>query len=225
VTAKIAKQNGGEVIGTEFFPLDVNQFGATIANIQAAKPDVVINTFVGPAHASFYGQWAAAGMKSRIPLASQTYGEVGEHTFMPPEVSEGIVVSYCYVDEIDTPANKAFLDKYRAKYGPKFYISDLGMGTLIGWKMWEAAVRKAGSVDRMKVIEALESGIEIDTPSGKVSMDGRTHHCVLNMYLCEVKDRKFQILKTFEKVPPSDTAGVCDLIQKPDTNTQFVPEL
>ena len=224
-TAKIAKENGGEVIGTEFFPLDVNNFGATIANIQSAKPDVVINTFVGPAHASFYGQWAAAGMKSRIPLASQTYGEVGEHTFMPPEVSEGIVVSYCYVDEIDTPANKAFLDKYRSKYGPKFYISDLGMATLIGWKMWEAAVHKAGSVDRLKVIKALEAGIEVDTPSGKICMDGHTHHCVLNMYLCEVKNRKFEILKTFQHVPPSDTAGVCDLIRSPETNTQFEPKL
>lgn len=224
-TAKIAKEHGGEVIATEFFPLDVNNFGATIANIQGAKPDVVINTFVGPAHASFYGQWAAAGMKGRIAVASQTYGEVGEHISMPQEVSEGIIVSYSYVDEIDTPANKAFLDQYRSKFGPKFYISDLGMATLIGWKMWEAAVRKAGTVDRMEVIKALESGIEVDTPSGKVGMDGHTHHCVLNMYLCEVKNRKFEILKTFNKVAPTDTAGVCDLIRHPDTNKQFEPKL
>jgi branched-chain amino acid transport system substrate-binding protein len=224
-TAKIAKEHGGEVVGTEFFPLDVNNFGATIANIQAAKPDAVVNTFVGPAHASFYGQWAAAGMKGRIALASQTYGEVGEHIAMPQEVSEGIIVSYSYVDEIDTPANKAFLDQYRAKYGPRFYISDLGMATLIGWKMWEAAVRKAGSIDRLKVTQALESGIEVDTPSGKVRMDGATHHCVMTMYLCEVKNRKFEILKTFRNVPPSDTAGVCDLLRHPDTNAQFEPKL
>jgi branched-chain amino acid transport system substrate-binding protein len=198
-TTKIARENGGEVIATEFFPLNVNSFGATITKIQAAKPDVVVNTFVGPAHASFYGQWAAAGMKKQIALASQTYGEVGEHISMPQEVSEGIVVSYCYVDELDTPANKAFLDRYRAKHSEKFYISDLGMGSWISWKMWEAAVRKAGTIDRMKVIEALESGIEIDTPSGKVAMDARTHHCVLNMYICEVKGRKFEILKDARK--------------------------
>ncbi len=224
-TAKIAKENGGEVIGTEFFPLDVNNFGPTIVKIQAAKPDVVINTFVGPAHASFYGQWAAAGMKARIPLASQTYGEVGEHISMPQEVSEGIVVSYCYVDELDTPANKAFLEKYRNKYGPQFYISDLGMATLTGWKMYEAAVRKAGTIDRMKVIEALETGIAIDTPSGKVAMDAQTHHCVLNMYICEVKGRKFEILKTLPQIKPTDTVGVCDLLRNPDTNTQYEPKL
>jgi urea transport system substrate-binding protein len=224
-TAKIARENGGEVIATEFFPLNVNSFGASITKIQAAKPDIVLNTFVGPAHASFYGQWAATGMKKEIAVASQTYGEVGEHISMPPEVSEGIVVSYCYVDELDTPANKAFLDRYRAKHGSKFYISDLGMASWISWKMWEAAVRKAGTIDRVKVIEALESGIEIDTPSGKVAMDARTHHCVLNMYICEVKGRKFEILKTQAKVPPTDTQGVCDLVRNPDTNTQYEPKL
>ncbi len=36
-TRKIAKENGAEVIASEFFPLDVNQFGPTIGKIQAAR--------------------------------------------------------------------------------------------------------------------------------------------------------------------------------------------
>ena len=36
-TRKIAKENGAEVIASEFFPLDVSQFGPTIGKIQAAK--------------------------------------------------------------------------------------------------------------------------------------------------------------------------------------------
>src|SRR5690606_4180500 len=147
----------------EFFPLDVAQFGPTISKIQAAKPDFIVNTFVGPAHASFYGQWAGAGLKKDIPIASQTFGEAGEQLRMPPELSEGSFVCYHYFEEIDTPANKAFLERFRAKFGKDYgYISDLGMSEYMGVKLWAEGVKKAGATDREKVIKALESGISID---------------------------------------------------------------
>src|SRR3546814_4932349 len=76
--AHYAKLNGGEVIQTDFFPLDVSDFGATIAKIQSAKPDMVMSALVGGAHLSFYRQWAASGMKAKIPMASTTRSE--EHT-------------------------------------------------------------------------------------------------------------------------------------------------
>ena len=42
----------------------------------------------------------------------------------------------------------------------------------------------------MKVIEALETGISIDAPSGKVTIDPPTHHCVLDVHIAEVADKK-----------------------------------
>ena len=45
-------------------------------------------------------------MKKQIPLASQTFGEVGEHKFMPPEIADDIMVCYSYIEEIDTPAKR-----------------------------------------------------------------------------------------------------------------------
>ena len=64
---RYVEQNGGEVVETEFFPLDVTQFGATISKIQAAAPDMVMSVLVGTGHLGFYRQWAASGMKSKIP--------------------------------------------------------------------------------------------------------------------------------------------------------------
>ncbi|MGI9357204.1 MAG: transporter substrate-binding protein, partial [Rhizobiaceae bacterium] len=59
---KYVKDNGGEAVAVEFFPLDVTNFGPTIKKIQAAKPDMVMSALVGGAHVSFYRQYAAAGM-------------------------------------------------------------------------------------------------------------------------------------------------------------------
>jgi branched-chain amino acid transport system substrate-binding protein len=225
-TRKIAKENGAEVIASEFFPLDVNQFGPTIGKIQAAKPNFIVNTFVGPGHAAFYGQWAGAGMKKEIPIASQTFGEAGEHLRMPQEISEGIFVCYNYFEELDRPANKAFLERFRKKFGANYgYISDLGMSEYMGVRIWSEAVKKAGSVDREPVIKALEAGLSLEGPGGTMAVDPKTHHFVFDMHLAEAKSRKFEILQSFAQVQPTNPDGVCDLLKNPATNQQFEPKL
>ena len=225
-TRKIAADNGASVVASEFFPLDVAQFGATISKIQAAKPAFLVNTFVGPAHASFYGQWAAAGMKKEIPIASQTFGEGGEILMMPPPVAEGITVCYDYLDEVDTPANQTFLQQFRTKFGNDYgYIGNLGVNEYQGVLLWAEAVKKAGTTDRDPVIKALESGISIAGPAGKVSIDPTTHHCIFDMYLAESgENKKFKILEKYDQVRPTNPNNACDLIKHPDANTQFQPE-
>ena len=88
------------MVGADFFPLDVTDFGATIKKIQAAKPDMVISVLVGGAHVSFYRQWAAAGMKQAIPMASTTFGAGNENRLLTPEEADGIIVSYAYFQEL-----------------------------------------------------------------------------------------------------------------------------
>ena len=114
---KYARENGGEVVASDFFPLDVTDFGPTIKKIQAAKPDIVVSALVGGAHISFYRQWAAAGMKTRIPMASTTFGGGNESLVLSPEEGDGITGAFSYFQEVDTPANKAFLEKFKAKLG------------------------------------------------------------------------------------------------------------
>ena len=224
-TRKLASDLGAKVIASEFFPLDVAQFGPTINKIQAAKPDFIVNTFVGPAHASFYGQWTAAGMKKQIPIASQTFGEGGEVVRMPPEVSDGIVVCYNYLDEIDSPANAAFLKRFQAKFGNDYgYIGDLAVAEYQGIMLWAEAVKKAGKLNREDVIKAMGSGLAITGPSGRVVVDPITHHCVFDMYLAVAgADKRFKILQKFDQVKPTNPDNVCNLVKNPNTNQQFEP--
>ena len=104
---KFARDGGGETVAADFFPLDATNFGPTIRKIQAEAPDMVVSVLVGGAHMSFYRQWAAAGMKPRIPLASTTFGVGNEHRVLSPEESEGIIACYGYFAELDTPANRS----------------------------------------------------------------------------------------------------------------------
>ena len=223
---KAAKENGGSVVGEEFFPLDVNQFGPTISKIQAAKPDFVMNVFVGPAHGSFYGQWAAAGMNKRIPMVSTTFGAAGEVVAMPTEMSNGIMTAGSYYEDLDTPENKAWLAKFQKRNGTKYgYLTDVPPKDWYGWTLWAAAVREAGSVDREKVIRVMEAGLKIDGPGGPITVEPKTHHCYMDMNLAEATNGRFKILKSFPNIAPTNTGGECDLLARPDTNVMYEPKI
>jgi branched-chain amino acid transport system substrate-binding protein len=220
---KFVLENGGSVASIDFFPLDVTNFGPAISKIEAAKPDMIVSALVGGAHISFYRQWAAAGMTKKIPLASTTFAGGNEHIVLSPAECNGFLVSYNYFQNLDTPENKAFKARFYKRFGKDYpNITELAMGTYQGFKLWAAGVKKAGSVDRMKVIKALESGISIDAPSGKVTLDPPTHHCVLNVSIAEVKDKQLDVIKTFPQQKPSDTSAVCNLIKNPHDNQQYV---
>lgn len=221
---RLAAEHGGEVVGVELFPMDASNFNATIAKIQAAGPNAIINSFVGPAHGSFYGQWAASGMKGKVALASQTFGDVGEHLLMPKEITNGVIVCTNYFEELDLPANKAFVKAYRDA-GNKDYVSNTTMNEYVALQLWVAAVKKAGSLDRTAVLKALESGLSIDAPHGKVALDPATHHCSYDMYLAEVRDGGYRVLEKSSAVTAIDMVGQCDLVKSPATNQQFEPKI
>ena len=70
-------------------------------------------------------------------------------------------------------------------------------------------------MERVPVIEALRSGIGIDGPSGRVTIEPKTNHALQTVYLAELKDQAFNIIETFEAQPPTDTLLVCDLVATP----------
>jgi ABC-type branched-subunit amino acid transport system substrate-binding protein len=175
---KFVKDNGGETLSVDFFPLDVTNFGSTISKIQAAKPDLLLSALVGGNHTAFYRQWTAAGMKSQIPIASTTFGLVNEPATLDAKESDGILGAYGYFEELTTDASKAYVAKMKAKMADVPYISELACCTYEGLHLWANAVKQAGALDRMKVTEALESGMSFDGPSGKVTIDKPTHHTI-----------------------------------------------
>jgi urea transport system substrate-binding protein len=224
---KYTREGGGEILSVDFFPLDVTGFGPVISKIQAAKPDVVMSALVGGAHVSFYRQWAASGTKSQIPVASTTFGGGNETLLLSPAEADGIVSAFSYFQEVESPLNRAFLDRFYAAQGqkPSYLITELAMRTYVGFNLWAEGVKRARSTDRMKVIEALESGISMDTPAGMTVLDPKTHHTTLDIFLGVASNRGFKLLETFPQQPPLDTASVCDLKAHPDQNKQYVVDV
>jgi urea transport system substrate-binding protein len=216
---KYVRDGGGSIVGAEYFPLDVTDFGATIQKIQAAKPDMVLLCLVGGNHMAFYRQWAASGMHGRIPLASGDLDH--EIQVLSPAEGDGIHVAYSYLDGLANPQNKAFKEKMNSQYGVSL-ITEMGAQTYTGFNLWAGAVKKAGSVDRMKVIAALEDNASFVGPAGKTTIDPKTHQAISDIYIGESKGGRFVELASFPQQMPTDTAEVCDLKKFPEETKQFV---
>lgn len=216
---------GGSVVGAEFVPLDVAEFGSVISKLQEAKPDVVFSLLVGGNHIAFYRQFAAAGLQGRMKVVSATFGLGNEQVVLGPKEAGGIVVAYPYFQELDLPANRAFRAAWAKAYGNDYpYITDSAVAVWNGWHLWAQAVDKAGSTDRQKVIAALESGVGFDGPSGRVSIDPRTHHLVQNVHLAQAgASRGFTLIGAQDAVVPAYERSVCDLVARPTVARQFTP--
>ena len=217
---KYVGDNGGETVETEFFPLDVTNFGPTIKKIQAAKPDMVMSALVGGAHVSFYRQYAAAGMNSSVPIASTTFGVGNEHKLISAEEGNGMICAYSYFESIPSEANQAFVKRFKDRLGDDApALNELAARSYEAAYIWAEGVKAAGTVERMPVIEALRSGIGFDGPSGRVEIEPKTNHALQSVYLAELRDQSFNIIESYESQPPTDTLLVCDLVADPNQST------
>lgn len=218
---KYAADNGGTTVAIDFFPLNVSDFGSAITKIQAAKPDMLFSALVGGPHLSFYRQWAASGMKDKIPIASPTLGVGNEQKVLTAAEGDGILCCYNYSAEIDTPANNSFKAAWKKRYGDLKLIHEIAVSNYQGIMLWAAGVKKAGSPAHDALVKALEGGVSIEGPGGHVAIDPQTHHAILDVHIMEIRNQKLNVLKDYAARQPTDTQAVCNLIKNPNDDKQY----
>lgn len=221
----IVAEHGGEMVGEEFIPLGVSQFSQTIQNIQNAKPDFVVTLLVGAAQASYYEQAASASLG--LPMASSVnVGQGYEHKrFTPPSLAN-MYVTTNYIEEVDTPASKAFLEKFHAKYPNEPYVNQEAANSYIAMNLYKNMVERAnGSTVRDDLRKVIAEGdVCFDGPSGNVCLDPKSQHMSHTIYLAKVEDdHSISFPKVWDNIKPYwlGDAG-CDLTQS-DPNEQYTP--
>jgi branched-chain amino acid transport system substrate-binding protein len=179
-TRAVAPLLKAEVVREEFIPLSVSQFSSSIARIQEVKPDWLMMYITGQNHSNYYPQANAAGIK--IPMGSSINIAQGfEHRRFAPPALARFHVTASYMEEIPTPRNKLFVQRWRKMFPDEPYMAMEGHSAYVATHLYAKAVRLAGGTDKEKVIKMLESGIGVEAPAGWVFMDPATHH--LSQYI------------------------------------------
>jgi urea transport system substrate-binding protein len=190
---------GGKLVGSDFFPFGTQDFGPAFQKVKAANPDIVWMMFAGADAITGVKQYRSFDMKP--PLVYHGWDEAFLGAVSPQEQA-GIIASQAYFQNIDTPVNKEFVQRYAAKFGAKKPINAIGEATYAATWLYAKAVAKADSTDDAKVIAAI-SQVEHNAPQGRVNISAENNHMLCNSFLARVTDRaSLEIVKSYGQIPP-----------------------
>jgi branched-chain amino acid transport system substrate-binding protein len=191
---KKAGELGAKEVGEVYAPLNAKDFSQYFGQIRAAKPDILYTSTAGTDSSRFITQLQEYGVTG-FQLIGASSAVTTENIGAMGKAAENFVTGAGYSAEIDTPANKAFVEKFRAatKRDPNLYAAD-SYGVLYFYK---AAAEKAKSIETDKLREAMR-GISWDTVQGKKTMRAGDHQAIMDMYAVQVKEGKFKILAKVE---------------------------
>lgn len=202
---------GGSIIGEEFIPLSVGDFGSTIDRVEQEDPDWIMSLLVGNNHVSFFSQAESTGLQK--PMASTVQiGASYEHKTLSPPNLEGMHSTWNYLEELPTDRNDAFVDRFYEMFPDTQYINQHAESQYISCLLYQAAVEQAGTTEQPEVNEALESGITVEAPQGDVAVDPATHHLNHSMALTRVReDHSLEFIETTDAIEPTWLQERCNL--------------
>ena len=107
----------GEVVGEIYTRLDQTDFAPEMAQIRAAKPDVVFQFHPGGLGITFLRQYQQAGLLEQIPMAVAIFSLDSTILKAVGETALGINIGTHWNSDFDNPANKKFMAEWTKKFG------------------------------------------------------------------------------------------------------------
>ena len=195
---------GGTIVKQLGLPFPQVEFQALLTEIAALKPDAVACFFAGGAAAKFIKDYAAAGLKGKIPLYGSGFLTEGVLEAAGP-AADGIITTMHYSDSLDTPRNK----KFRLDYA-KVYKAQPDVYAVQGYDTGLLLVQGANAVNgdlssKSALYKAME-GATIDSPRGKWTMS-KSHNPVQDMYLRVVENKENKVIGIAAKALADSGAG------------------
>jgi branched-chain amino acid transport system substrate-binding protein len=175
---------GGKIAEELYLPFPQVEFQSLITQIATKKPDAVFSFFAGGGAVKFVKDYDAAGLKGSIPLYGA--GFLTDGTLQAQGASaEGLKTTLHYADDLDNPANKAFLAAFKKKTGQDgdvYAVQGYDAAQLLGIGLTAAG----GDMKARDKMVAAMGAAKIDSPRGPISFS-KANNVVQNIYLREVK--------------------------------------
>jgi len=157
---------GGRIAGEQYSPFGITQdFQPYLAQVRASGAGAVYAFYAGQDAIGFVRQYRDFGLAGRIPLYSPGFLTEGPTLDAQGAAAEGLFTALHYSSELDTPANRNFVEAYRAAYKAlptAFSVQAYDAGAVL-----DAALGQIdGAVTGAALVAALPKVGEIESPRG-----------------------------------------------------------
>jgi len=195
---------GGTILKELSLPFPNVEFQALLTEIAALKPDAVACFFAGGGAAKFIRDYAAAGLKGKIPLYGSGFLTEGVLDAAGP-AADGIITTMHYSDSLNTKRNHEFRLAYAKtfKMQPDVYAVQ---GYDTGLLLVQGANAVKGDLSNKKPLYAALEKAVIDSPRGKWTMSP-AHNPVQDMYLRVVENKENKVIGIAAKALSDSGAG------------------
>ncbi|WP_027016501.1 urea ABC transporter substrate-binding protein [Comamonas composti] len=186
---------------TPFGHADFQTIVANIKKFSQGGKTAVISTINGDSNVPFYKELGNAGIKAQnVPVMAFSVGEE-ELRGVDTKPLVGHLAAWNYFMSVRSPANDAFKKQwadYAAAHklpgGARRVSNDPMEATVIGLRMWKAAVEKAQSTNVDAVRKSMY-GQKVQAPSGYELEMGDNHHLYKPVMIGEIRpDGQFGVV-------------------------------
>jgi len=183
---EVGKAHGLEFVGADRHPLGEREFSNYVQKAAANKPDAVAMINFGGDAVAGAREIFNFGLTPKVPLIMCWSSGVEELVQLAPEIRENLWVGTNFYYTADTPAAKAFVKAYRAKYSiaPGYAPSAAYSMT----RMLLAGFDKAKSAEVPDVVKALE-GLDMNDIVGPMHVDAATHQTLRPYFMLRCKPK------------------------------------
>ena len=195
---------GGKVVKEITVPFPDVEFQANLAEIAALKPDAVFTFFSGGGAVKFVKDYAAAGLKGKIPLLGSGFLTEGTLEAIG-EPAEGILTTLHYADTLNLPANKKFRSEFKKAVGKDpdlFAVQGYDAGELLA--VGVGAVK--GDVNAKTELYSSMERTVLDSPRGHLAFSA-SHNPIQDIYLREVRKGQNEVLSVAAKAVSDPSRG------------------
>ena len=187
---------GAKIVAEQYPALGKIDAGATVAALENAKPAGIFNCLFGADLTVFVREGNTRGLFENRTVASLLTGEPEYLLPLGDEAPEGWIVTGYPWEQITSPAHKAFVDAYRARYSDTPRLGSL-LGYLVGHMMRDV-LNAAGATDTERLGAALD-GARFSTLVGPVVMRAADHQSTLGAWVGETtKSGKIGTMKNWK---------------------------
>jgi len=203
---QVVTANGGAIVGEEYYPLDHTDYRKTVDKITSSGAEVVFNTTVPPGVAPFLEQLYNSGFTNRGGHLVCTYFDENFLNMVPAAHVEGLYSCLDYYQNVGDTFGKDLIKQYDTLYPgkAKFTAGGACTGLYRGLRLWEAALKEAGSLKQEDVIKALDHAKIAEGPGGAAEMVPGQHHVRMNMYIAQANNGNFKIVKSLGIIDPKE---------------------
>jgi branched-chain amino acid transport system substrate-binding protein/urea transport system substrate-binding protein len=196
----LIKSMGGKVVGKEFVPFGAKEFTPVVRRIKDSGAKVLLKAVPGADGITFIKQAEDFGLMKDVTVGFLGFAETYLGAFGEGK-GQNMWVTVPFAASLQEPGVVDFVARIRKAAGAQAPISHYVMTHYNALKAVQAALTKAGKVDREALVDGME-GLSMAIPTGTMSIGRTDHHATFNMYLARTEGAGLSVVKAMGALAP-----------------------